>query len=572
MVSVVGRSRSGRTTLLEGLIAELERRGYRVATAKHHAHETDVDVPGKDSWRHARAGAVLTMVSAPNNLGVFSKVGRERTLAELTRIASDADILLTEGFSRVSPTKVEVVRAERSKEPLFASGDLFALVTDVRDLEAPGTPMFALDDLSGLSDLIERTFLEARESDESFQQKGSTKGTMVGRAKGHASPAVYLDHAATSWPKPRQVIEAATRAMTELGGSPGRSAHGMALSVSRAVLEARRRCAGLLGVADPRDLLFQPGCTAACNLMLGGLLEPGDRVVVGSMEHNAVARPLARLADCGVEIVVVKADMTGLVDPGDVEKEVRARRTRAVVCQHASNVTGTIQLVCEMAEVAHENGALLLVDGAQAAGHIDLDLSALGSDAYALSGHKGLLGPQGVGLIHLSPGLEVREQVLGGTGGESGSIAMPVERPERYEAGTLNTLGIVGVGAAAAYLAENAEEIRKRESGLARRLHEGILEIGGFRVLGPSLGAPRVPLVSIVHSSIEADRLAFLLDRDHEVATRAGLHCAPWAHETVGTLGGGALRIAVGWRTTTDEIDLVLGALSSMAGGEGRRN
>jgi len=375
-------------------------------------------------------------------------------------------------------------------------------------------------------------------------------------------PLAYLDHGATSWPKPQQVVDAVVHALTDLGGNPGRGAYAMALAASRAIFEARRTCAGLLGVADSRNLLFQPSCTAGCNLMLKGTLKPGNRVVVGSMEHNAVARPLEQLARAGVELVVVQADATGLVDPDDVEREVRAAPTRAVVCQHASNLTGTIQLIGDLADIAHEHGALMFVDGAQGAGHVEVDISVLGVDGYATSGHKGMLGPQGVGLLYLSPDLDVHTQVEGGTGGGgSESPDMPSERPDRYEPGTANTPGIIGLGAAAAFLVAEGSRQRRREADLVRRLHEGLLEIDGFRVLGPPPGVPRVPIVSAVHDRVEADRIAFALDRSYGIAARAGLHCAPWAHRTIGTIDCGAIRFGVGWGNTYEHVELALRAL-----------
>ena len=380
-------------------------------------------------------------------------------------------------------------------------------------------------------------------------------------------PAVYLDHAATSWPKPQPVVDAVHRAFTELGGNPGRGAYAMALAASRAIFDARRSLASLLGVPDSRDLLFQPSCTAACNLMLKGCLKPGDRVVVGSMEHNAVARPLARLAETGVEVVIVQADPTGLIDPGDVEREVRVASTRAIVCQHASNLTGTIQPLPDLADIARESGALLLVDGAQGPGHLEVDLAALGADAYAASGHKALLGPQGVGVLYLAPSLDLSEQVEGGTGaGDSESLTMPAERPDRYEAGTLNTPGILGLGAAATFLAEEGPAQRAREADLVHLLHEGLLEMGGFRVLGPPLGEPRVPVISAVHESVDADRIAFELDRGYRVAVRGGLHCAPWAHETVGTLECGAVRFGIGWGVTASHVEEALTAVAEIVG------
>ncbi len=378
-------------------------------------------------------------------------------------------------------------------------------------------------------------------------------------------PAAYFDHGATSWPKPQPVVDAVAHALMHLGGNPGRGAYAMALAASREILGARRACASLLGIADQRDLLFQSSCTAACNLMLKGSLTVGDRIVVGSMEHNAVVRPLAHLARLGVEVVVVSADPTGFVDPTDVEREVRAAPTRAVVCQHASNLTGTIQPVGDLADIAHESGAWMFVDGAQGAGHLAVDISTLGPDAYAVSGHKGMLGPQGIGLLYLAPGLELDPQIEGGTGGASGTEPeMPHERPDRYEAGTANTPGIAGLGAAARFLAEEGDRQRAAEAEMVRQVIEGVSALPGFRVLGPPPGVSRVPIVSVVHDSIASDRIAYELDRTYGIAARAGLHCAPWAHETVGTLSRGAVRFGIGWGNTTDGVDSLLAALKAI--------
>jgi cysteine desulfurase family protein len=373
---------------------------------------------------------------------------------------------------------------------------------------------------------------------------------------------VYLDHGATSWPKPPEVIDAVVSAMREHGANPGRGAYDMALAASRVVFEARRDVANLLGVADSRDLLLLSGCTEGCNLMLKGLLGPGDRVVVSSMEHNAVSRPLHVLAQSGVDVVVVSADEAGMIDSARVESAVKQARTRAVICQHASNVTGAVQPIADLADVAHENGALLLVDGAQGVGHLKVDLGALDADAYAASGHKGLLGPQGVGLLYLRPGLEVRELTQGGTGGGSGDEpGQPKGRPERYEAGTPNTPGIAGLGAAARLLERIGDEERATERVLFKRLKEGLLDIPGVRVLGPAPDEPSVPICSVVSEVVEPDRIAFLLDRSAGVAVRSGLHCAPWAHRTLGTLQTGAVRFGVGWGNTAEDVDIALAAL-----------
>ena len=388
---------------------------------------------------------------------------------------------------------------------------------------------------------------------------------MADASHGARRPCIYLDHGATSWPKPPEVVDAVVDALREHGANPGRGAYEMALAAARIVFDARRACADLLKVPDSRDVAFTSGCTEATNVMLKGLLQPGDRVVVSSMEHNAVSRPLTALAREGVELVVVSADATGAVDVSDMERAVRLAPTRAVVCQHASNVTGTVQPIGELSRVAHDNGALLLVDGAQGGGHLDVDLTALDVDAYALSGHKGMLGPQGVGLLYLRPGLEARELMQGGTGGgRSEGDEQPASRPERYEAGTPNTPGIAGLGAAARLLLEHGAAWRAEEQRRYRVLVEGLRRIADLTVFGPAADTPAVPIVSVVSATMDPDRIASLLDRAHCVAVRAGLHCAPWAHRTIGTLGTGAVRFGVGYGNTDEDVEAALAALSEV--------
>ncbi|MDP2299750.1 MAG: aminotransferase class V-fold PLP-dependent enzyme [Coriobacteriia bacterium] len=376
-----------------------------------------------------------------------------------------------------------------------------------------------------------------------------------------AHPIRYFDHAATSWPKPPEVVDAMVRAMAEAGGNPGRGAHALSLGAARTIAGARSALASLLGVPDDRDIIFTAGCTSAVNLVLKGSLVPGDRVVVSSVEHNSVVRPLLALAALGIEVSVVRADVQGRIDADEVERAVRARPTRAVICQHASNVTGAIQPIGDLADIAHEHDSVMIVDGAQGAGHIALDLSALGADAYACSGHKGLLGPQGIGVLYLSPAFQPTELVQGGGGGDSGASAQPSARPDRYEAGTGNTPGAAGLGAAARLLRARGDEIRATERRLTRRLHEELLGIDGIRVLGPPPGEERVPVVSVTHDRLAPDELAFALERRAGIAVRAGLHCSPWTHETVGTAETGALRFGLGLGLTDDDVDAALEAM-----------
>ena len=279
-------------------------------------------------------------------------------------------------------------------------------------------------------------------------------------------------------------------------------------------------------------------------------------------EHNAVARPLNVLSQRGVEVVLAEADDAGFVDLESVEALVAEAPTRAVVCQHAGNVTGAIQPVADLADIAHEHGALMIVDGAQAGGHLPVDLAELSVDVWACSGHKGLLGPQGVGLLYLAPSCEPDELVFGGTGqGESELPIGPKHRPDRYEAGTPNVPGIVGLGAAIRWLTDNADAQRAHEAALMRRLLDGIASLPGYRMLGPGAEEPRVPVVSVVHDVAPAEQLAFALDRRYGVAVRSGLHCAPWAHRSLGTLESGALRLSVGYGLTEADIDVAIEAL-----------
>ncbi len=376
---------------------------------------------------------------------------------------------------------------------------------------------------------------------------------------------IYFDHAATSWPKPPGVVEAMVSAMDSAGGNPDRGSHALALAAGRTIAHARSEVARLLGVSDARDLAFTSGCTEALNLVLKGSLKRGDRVVVVSAEHNAVVRPLYTLVTRGVKVARVPVDAEGHVDVEDVERAVTAASTRMVVCQHASNVTGAIQAIADLADVAHEHGAVMVVDGAQAAGHLPVDCGSLGVDAYAVAGHKGLLGPQGIGALYLAPDFQPTESLQGG-GGSSIEVTQPADRPDRYEAGTPNTPGIAGLGAGATLLLAEGQTLMARERGLTRRLHEGLLEIPGLRVLGPAPDVPRAPVVSVACDRISPDEIAHSLDKRYGIAVRAGLHCSPWTHAAVGTLESGAVRFSLGWGLEDGAVERALEAMREICG------
>ncbi len=297
--------------------------------------------------------------------------------------------------------------------------------------------------------------------------------------------------------------------------------------------------------------------------MLFGLIKPGDRVIACPTEHNAVARPLNVLASRGVEVVLAEADDAGFVDVDAVEALLAEAPTRAVVCQHAGNVTGAIQHVADIADVAHEHGALMLVDGAQAGGHLPIDLGTLGADAWACSGHKGLLGPQGVGVLYLAPGCEPDELVFGGSGqGESEHPIGPQHAPRplrgRHAEHARDRRAWARPRSGSS---EHGAEQREHEAALVGRLVAGVRTMPGYRILGPGSDEPRVPVVSLVHEHAQADQLAFALDRRYGVAVRSGLHCAPWAHTSLGTIDTGALRLSVGFGLNEADVDLVIEAL-----------
>ena len=377
---------------------------------------------------------------------------------------------------------------------------------------------------------------------------------------------IYLDYAATSYPKAPGVAEAMQRALSEAGGNPGRSGHALAVAAQAVVNDTRRRLAALLGAADPQRIVFTANTTAAINQALFGLLCPGDRVLSSSTEHNAMVRPLAALAERGVRVEQIAARADGSIDLDELARALKAAPTRLVALAHASNVTGTILPAQEAAQLAHEQGALFLLDAAQTVGVLPLDLRLIAADLLALPGHKGLLGPPGPGALYVAPGVELAPLIYGGTGIRSEDERMPNELPERLEAGTLNTVGLAGLGAALSYLGEHGvAKVRAHEMELTARLLAGLGAIPGLRVHGVADPARQVATVSINLSGWEAVDLAAVLDSSFGIAARAGLHCAPAAHRSLGTFPGGTVRLSAGCFTRLDDIDQAVAALEQLA-------
>ncbi len=375
---------------------------------------------------------------------------------------------------------------------------------------------------------------------------------------------IYFDNAATSWPKPESVYQAVTDCLRHAGGSPGRGGHGLSRAADQILFEARQELAWLLKVDNPAAIMFAYSATDALNTALFGLLQPGDRAVTTSMEHNAVARPLRELEKRGVRLTVICCDQTGRLPLDDLKAALTG--ARAVVIGHGSNVTGTLTPLEAIGALAASAGAVLVVDAAQTCGVEAIDVVAMGVGVLAFSGHKGLFGPQGTGGLYLQPGLEVRPLRYGGTGSLSDSDLQPPFYPDRLESGTPNTPGIAGLLAGLRYIRTTGQDkIRQAERELTIGLLDGLAAIPRVTVYGPGPSEDRAAVVSFTVSGMDSGEVAWRLDRQFGIASRAGLQCAPWAHATIGTLQSGTIRFSPGYFNSADDIAAAVEAVQAVA-------
>lgn len=366
---------------------------------------------------------------------------------------------------------------------------------------------------------------------------------------------IYLDNAATSFPKPESVLRAAYGAMSKLGANPGRSGHRLSLAAGRVVANCREALANLMGVDAPERVVFCFNCTDALNTAIFGMLSPGDHVIATALDHNASLRPLTGLEDRGViSLDILEPDETGVVSAAQIQETIKPE-TRLVALAHASNVTGAIQPAAEIGAVCREAGVPFLLDAAQTMGVLDIKPSELSADMVAFPGHKGLFGPGGTGGLWIGEGIELSPLREGGTGSRSESLRQPTEMPDRFESGTLNLPGIAGLLAGARFVGENREAIEAHEKALAARLREGLRNIDGVTVYAPS--APTVGVVSFNLSGMRSGEAAEQLDA-RRIAVRAGLHCAPAIHRVLGTMETGAVRASVGYFNDARDVDALL--------------
>ena len=379
---------------------------------------------------------------------------------------------------------------------------------------------------------------------------------------------IYLDNAATSYPKPKEVGRAMLHFLEKVGASPGRSGHRLSIEAGRLLYQTRESLAELLNVIDPLRIIFTLNVTEALNLALKGLLQPGDQVITSSMEHNSVMRPLRKLEKRGVEIKVVPCSSQGVLDPVDIEKSIK-KNTKLIVLIHGSNVIGSILPITVVGEIARKYDILFLVDTAQTAGCYSLDIKKDNIDLLAFTGHKALFGPPGTGGLVIGERMDIKKLnplKVGGTGSWSESEEQPDFLPDIYESGTPNTVGLSGLNEGVRFiLKEGVDKIRQHELELTQKLIEGLKEIPGVIVYGEDQVKNRVAVISFNIKDQLPSEVVLRLDEEYNIMSRVGLHCAPAAHKTIGTFPIGTIRFSMSWFNTFEEVDQTILAVRNIA-------
>jgi selenocysteine lyase/cysteine desulfurase len=385
----------------------------------------------------------------------------------------------------------------------------------------------------------------------------------------YESPILYANNATTSWPKPDTVAEAMLRGL----GCANSSRRGGGLDVADAdalLAHARKTCARFLGVADEDNLMFVPSATYGLNMIISGFLKPGDAVIVARAEHNSVLRPIHALEQIGLDIAWAPMAPGGFVDLAELDHLLRVgvdegRPFKAVICRHGSNASGALQPLEDVVLLAHQYDAVCISDGAQVAGHVPLQLDRLGVDAWICSGHKGLLGPKGIGLMYLAPQFDLDLTIWGGTGsGDADDLCADHVRPDCYEPGTEPLPAILGLEAGVLWLADNEQAVEHVRT-LNSKLREGLRIIEKVRVLGPDTNQPQLPLVPIVIEGIPATVLGATLQQRYGIITRSGLHCSPDAAKVLGVYPEGSVRFSLGPFSTQEDVDMIITAVSEIA-------
>ena len=377
---------------------------------------------------------------------------------------------------------------------------------------------------------------------------------------------IYFDQAATSYPKPKSVVEAMVHFMSEVGVNVGRGSYREAYTADHVVYETRELLKTLFNASDSKNVIFTANITQSLNMVLKGYLKPGDHVLVSAMEHNAVMRPLIQLKANGVTFDRIPCTSEGELILESIEGLIK-NNTKAIIMTHASNVSGTMMPIEEVGKLCEKHRLKFIVDAAQTAGVIDIDMKAMHIDVLTFTGHKSLLGPQGIGgfLLTDEMAISIEPYIAGGTGSFSHTEDMPSQMPDKFEAGTLNTPGVYGLNAALKYLmALGLNEIRNKEMASTQMFLEGLKRFPNVTVIGKQETFNRTAVVSIQIEGIDIAHVAYLLDKEYHIMTRVGLHCAPHAHKTLGTYPIGTLRFSFGHLNTPDEIQTCIEALETI--------
>lgn len=375
---------------------------------------------------------------------------------------------------------------------------------------------------------------------------------------------IYLDNGATSFPKAPGVGEAMLDYVNNIGANVNRSTYEASSEAEMVLIECRERLCTLFGTEDITHAVFTPGMTAGLNMLLKGFLRPGDHVIVSSLEHNAMMRPIRQLEAQGVEFSRIPADSRGITDPKDILPLIRPN-TRLVAIMHASNVCGTLLPVKEISDICRERGLPVILDAAQTAGHYPVNMKELGLSALCVPGHKGLLGPQGIGALMLDEEFAKRVEPLisGGTGSASDSELLPPYMPDRFESGTLNIPGIFGLNAALGFILDKGvQAFRVHEEKLTERFIDGLEELP-LRLAGTKEINKRVGVISIDFTGRDNAEVAYELDK-RGIMTRCGLHCAPSAHKTLGTFPQGTVRFSIGYANAECDVDAAISAIKEI--------
>lgn len=375
-----------------------------------------------------------------------------------------------------------------------------------------------------------------------------------------------MDNAATTWPKPQQVYRAIDRCSREICANPGRGSHDMAIESATIILRARQQVAAFFNAPDPMKVIFTKNCTEALNLGIKGYLKEGDHVITSQMEHNSVIRPLNRLIkQKGISVTRVGNAGTGLVVPLNIEKAIN-KRTKLIVITLSSNVTGLIMPIEEIGQIAKRRKITFMIDAAQGSGVIKIDMNNMGIDMIAFPGHKGLMGPQGTGGLIMSKDFKLDPLLQGGTGSMSRNADQPIILPESLESGTLNMPGIAGIESGIKFIDTiGIDNIQKKKTLMISTLSHDLNGLKGLTIYSNQKPGMNSGIFSFNINGLEAEEVAYILNEKYQIAVRAGLHCAPSAHQILGTINTGCVRVSPGYFSTLDEIRQVIRAIRDIS-------